>query len=106
VKTLLNPLDALAKVTASAGASKSRDSVDNYLINTELLSYGKVGALISDETASPINGPGTIQGGTVSHFDFSRNIYVLLNIFLSHLAIVIRTEFRMIMRPPMGRIPT
>lgn len=68
VKTLLSPLDALAKVRASAGASKSRDSIDNYLINTELASYGKVGALISDPTASPINGPGTIAGGTVRDF--------------------------------------
>lgn len=65
MKTLLQPLDALTKVKASAGASKSRDSVDNYLINTELSSYGKVGALISDQTLSPINGPGTVNGGTV-----------------------------------------
>ncbi|KAF7778598.1 CAZyme family PL1 [Agaricus bisporus var. burnettii] len=64
VKSLLNPLDALHKVASSAGASKSRDSVDNYLINNELLTYGKVGALISDEKASPINGPGNVEGGT------------------------------------------
>jgi hypothetical protein len=106
VNSLLNPLDALAKVTSSAGASKSRDSVDNYLINTELLSYGKVGALISDETASPMNGPGSVQGGTVSHFLLSKNTYVTLNIFLSHLKIVIMTEFQMIMRPLTGRTPT
>lgn len=65
VQTLLSPLDALAKVRSSAGASKSRDSVDNYLINTELASFGKIGALITDPTLAPINGPGTINGGTV-----------------------------------------
>lgn len=66
VKTLLDPLDAYAKVKASAGASKFRDSVDSYLVDTELSSLGKVGALISDPTASPIGGPGVIPGGTPS----------------------------------------
>ena len=65
VGTLLSPLDALNKVIASAGASKSRDHVDTYLINTELGSLGKIGATISDPTASPINGPGPITEGTV-----------------------------------------
>ncbi|KAF5380993.1 hypothetical protein D9615_004072 [Tricholomella constricta] len=64
VGTLLSPLDALNKVKASAGASKSRDRVDTYLINAELGSLGKVGATISDPTASPMNGPGPISGGT------------------------------------------
>ncbi|KNZ78431.1 putative pectate lyase C [Termitomyces sp. J132] len=64
VGTLLSPLDALNKVIASAGASKSRDHVDTYLINTELGSLGKIGATISDPTVSPINGPGPIVGGT------------------------------------------
>lgn len=64
VNTLLSPLDAYAKVKASAGASKFRDSVDSYLINTELSSLGKVGALISDPTVAPIGGPGNIPGGT------------------------------------------
>ncbi|KAF9013974.1 polysaccharide lyase family 1 protein [Cyathus striatus] len=64
VKTLLNPTDALAKVIASAGASKTRDHVDNYLINTELKSYGKVGVLISDPSVSPMNGAGPVSGGT------------------------------------------
>ncbi|KAJ3574831.1 hypothetical protein NP233_g1498 [Leucocoprinus birnbaumii] len=64
VNTLLSPLDAYAKVKASAGASKFRDSVDSYLINTELSSLGKIGALISDPTTSPVGGPGTIPGGT------------------------------------------
>ncbi|RDB21145.1 putative pectate lyase C [Hypsizygus marmoreus] len=63
-KTLLSPTDALAKVKASAGASKFRDRVDTYLINTELASLGKVGALITDPTVSPMNGPGPITGGT------------------------------------------
>ncbi|KDQ33460.1 polysaccharide lyase family 1 protein [Pleurotus ostreatus PC15] len=64
VNTLLSPADALAKVRASAGASKSRDRVDTYLINTELGSLGKVGALITDPAAAPMNGPGPIAGGT------------------------------------------
>ncbi|KAG6918116.1 hypothetical protein DXG01_016304 [Tephrocybe rancida] len=68
VGTLLSPLDALAKVKASAGASKSRDHVDTYLINTELGSLGKIGTTITDPTASPINGPGPISGGTVRLF--------------------------------------
>lgn len=66
VNTLLDPLDAYAKVKVSAGASKFRDSVDNYLVDIELSSLGKVGALISDPTASPVGGPGVISGGTVS----------------------------------------
>ncbi|KAJ6597088.1 pectin lyase-like protein [Mycena vulgaris] len=64
VATLLSPTDVLAKVMASAGASKSRDHVDNYLIDTELASFGKIGALITDPTLAPINGPGPIIGGT------------------------------------------
>ncbi|KAF8077821.1 polysaccharide lyase family 1 protein [Lyophyllum atratum] len=64
VATLLSPLDALTKVKASAGASKSRDRVDTYLINTELGSLGKVGATITDPSASPMIGPGPITGGT------------------------------------------
>ena len=63
--SLLNATAALDYVKAHAGASKSRDRVDTYLINTELASLGKVGALISDPEASPMNGPGPISGGTV-----------------------------------------
>ncbi|KIY72100.1 polysaccharide lyase family 1 protein [Cylindrobasidium torrendii FP15055 ss-10] len=55
--------DVFDYIKANAGASKSRDHVDDYLINTELASLGKTGALISDPTASPINGPGPIDGG-------------------------------------------
>ncbi|KAG6887697.1 hypothetical protein C0992_011153, partial [Termitomyces sp. T32_za158] len=65
VGSLLSPLDALERVIASAGASKLRDHVDLYLINTELGSLGKSGATISDPAVSPINGPGPIYGGTV-----------------------------------------
>lgn len=65
VATLLSPTDALAKVQSSAGASKSRDRVDTYLIETELGSFGKVGALITDPTLAPIDGPGPVTGGTV-----------------------------------------
>ncbi|KAH7100260.1 pectin lyase-like protein [Auriculariales sp. MPI-PUGE-AT-0066] len=61
---LLNATEAVAYVIANAGASKSRDKVDTYLINTELKSYGKVGALISDENTATIGGPGPITGGT------------------------------------------
>lgn len=64
VATLLSPVDAYNKVKASAGASKPRDRVDKYLINTELASLGKVGATISDHNAAPMNGPGPIAGGT------------------------------------------
>ncbi|KAJ6623499.1 pectin lyase fold/virulence factor [Mycena sp. CBHHK59/15] len=61
---LAQPTDVLARINASAGASLSRDHVDAYLINTELGSLGKVGALITDPTLVPINGPGPIAGGT------------------------------------------
>ncbi|CBX90811.1 hypothetical protein IAQ61_002292 [Plenodomus lingam] len=59
----LAPADALKLVETSAGASKVRDAVDKRLI-AELQSYGKMGQLISDENAAPMNGPGTIAGGT------------------------------------------
>ncbi|KAF9053881.1 pectin lyase-like protein [Hymenopellis radicata] len=64
VGTLMSPTDALTYVKAHAGASKVRDHVDKYLIDTEVSSLGKTGATISDPTASPINGPGPINGGT------------------------------------------
>ncbi|EIN07264.1 pectin lyase-like protein [Punctularia strigosozonata HHB-11173 SS5] len=64
VAILFSPTDALSHVISSAGASLSRDHLDNYLINTELGSFGKVGELITDPTASPINGPGPVTGGT------------------------------------------
>jgi hypothetical protein len=46
----------------SAGASKVRDSIDTRLIS-ELKSCGSTGELISDETVSPMYGPGTIASG-------------------------------------------
>ncbi|KAF9265503.1 polysaccharide lyase family 1 protein [Marasmius fiardii PR-910] len=64
VGTVLSPTDALNYVKAHAGASKSRDHVDDYLINTEVASLGKKGAIISDPSVSPMNGPGPISGGT------------------------------------------
>lgn len=60
---VLSAADALTYVQSSVGASKVRDAVDERLI-LELKSYGKTGQLISDENASPMNGPGTIAGGT------------------------------------------
>ncbi|KAF2824438.1 pectate lyase-like protein [Ophiobolus disseminans] len=60
---ILSAADALVLAEKSVGASKVRDSVDKRLI-TELQSYGKIGQLISDENASPMDGPGTIAGGT------------------------------------------
>ncbi|PBK96980.1 pectin lyase-like protein [Armillaria gallica] len=63
VVTLLSSSQVLASVRASVGASKVRDRVDTYLIETELGSLGTQGALISNPTASPINGPGPIDGG-------------------------------------------
>lgn len=59
---ILSAADALTLAEMSVGASKVRDSIDERLI-TELKSYGKSGELISDETAAPMNGPGTIGGG-------------------------------------------
>jgi hypothetical protein len=59
----MSPTDAITYVLANAGASKVRDSVDSRLVQ-EVQSFGTVGELISDETAPPMNGPGTISGGT------------------------------------------
>ncbi|KAF2676466.1 polysaccharide lyase family 1 protein [Lentithecium fluviatile CBS 122367] len=58
---ILSAPDALAFVTKSAGASLVRDSVDSQLVD-QLTSYGKKGALISDEAS--MGGVGTIDGGT------------------------------------------
>jgi pectate lyase len=59
---ILSASDASALAARSAGASKVRDQVDKILIS-ELQSYGKLGELISDENAAPMNGPGPIAGG-------------------------------------------
>jgi hypothetical protein len=60
---ILSAKDALTFVVSSAGASLVRDSVDTQLI-AELTSYGRKGALISDEAS--MGGVGTIKGGTKS----------------------------------------
>ncbi|GME27095.1 putative pectate lyase protein [Neofusicoccum parvum] len=60
---ILSAPDALAAVIKGAGASLKRDSVDKILIE-QVQSYGKGGALISDEKASPMNGPGYLAPGT------------------------------------------
>ncbi|KAK2731299.1 hypothetical protein FQN55_004786 [Onygenales sp. PD_40] len=65
VATVLTAHEAVKYVTTSAGASLVRDSIDTFLMN-EVNSWGTKGALISDETASPVNGPGEIDGGTAA----------------------------------------
>ncbi|KAF2468752.1 pectate lyase-like protein [Lindgomyces ingoldianus] len=62
VKTL-SANDALKFVQQSAGASLVRDEVDKRLI-AELASFGKMGELVSDENASPMNGVGSVDGGS------------------------------------------
>jgi Pectate lyase len=55
---------ALDYVIANAGASKSRDAVDQFLMN-ELQSWGTAGKTISDETSLGLpNVVGNIRGGT------------------------------------------
>jgi hypothetical protein len=54
--------EALEFVQERVGASKVRDAVDERLV-AEVKSFGKMGQLISDENASPMSGPGTIDGG-------------------------------------------
>jgi hypothetical protein len=61
--SILSAADALALAEKFVGASKVRDAVDQRLI-AELKSYGTMGELISDETASPMGGPGILDGGT------------------------------------------
>jgi hypothetical protein len=68
---VLSAADALTLAEKSVGASKIRDAVDERPL-AELKSYGKMGELINDETASPITGPGTIDGG-VPWVDVNRN---------------------------------
>ena len=62
--TLRSPQDTVTWVLANVGTTfPSRDTVDKRLVS-EVQSWGKTGELISDETASPMNGPGTIASGT------------------------------------------
>lgn len=60
---VLAAAEALRYVEASVGASRVRDAVDERLV-AELKSYGKVGQLIKDETASPMSFPGAMDAGT------------------------------------------
>ncbi|KAI5921511.1 pectate lyase C [Camillea tinctor] len=61
--TLLSPADALEHVLSGAGASfPARDGVDKRLVE-EVQSFGTLGQLVSDETASPMYGPGYVAGG-------------------------------------------
>ncbi|KAI0009642.1 fibronectin [Xylariaceae sp. FL0662B] len=62
--TLLSPEDAVDHIVSKVGCSfPSRDAVDGRFVQ-EVQSFGKSGELISDETASPMNGPGYIASGT------------------------------------------
>ena len=62
--TLLSPEAAVSYAVSKAGSwFPARDQVDNRLIQ-ELQSYGTSGELISDPTASPMNGVGTVASGT------------------------------------------
>jgi hypothetical protein len=60
---ILPASDALMLAVKLVGASLVRDAVDKQLI-TELQSFGRLGQLMTDENGSPMNGPGTIAGGT------------------------------------------
>ncbi|ORY19586.1 pectin lyase fold/virulence factor [Clohesyomyces aquaticus] len=60
---IMGAADALRFVQQYAGASLVRDVVDKRLVQ-ELASFGKTGELISDESASPMNGVGSVAGGT------------------------------------------
>lgn len=62
---ILTAPQAVDLAITSVGASLVRDSIDTRLIN-ELQTYGTAGELITNETASPMNGPGTIALGTVA----------------------------------------
>lgn len=62
--TLMTAPNAVNWVLSNAGANyPSRDGVDKRLVS-EVQTWGTTGELISDETASPMYGPGYIAGGT------------------------------------------
>ena len=64
VINLMSAQDALEYVIENAGASKTRDAVDNFLID-ELLSYGIKGRIITTEDDNEIPGNvGTVVNGT------------------------------------------
>ncbi|HKX28046.1 MAG TPA: carbohydrate-binding protein [Blastocatellia bacterium] len=58
-----SPQQAFNDVLAKAGTSLRRDRIDTRLI-TELTSFGTLGQIISNENATPMNGPGPVNGGT------------------------------------------
>ena len=61
--TQMTPQAAYNYVIANAGYSKSRDKTDARLLQ-ELQSVGTMGQTISNENNAPMNGVGTISGGT------------------------------------------
>ncbi|KAK6196533.1 hypothetical protein LQW54_011422 [Pestalotiopsis sp. IQ-011] len=62
--TLMTAPNAVTWVLNNVGVNyPSRDSVDKRLVS-EVQTWGATGELISDETASPMNGPGYIAGGS------------------------------------------
>jgi pectate lyase len=61
--TTTSPQQAYSDVIAKAGSSLRRDRIDTRLI-AELTSLGTLGQIIADENATPMNGPGPVNGGT------------------------------------------
>ncbi|KAH6646535.1 pectate lyase C [Truncatella angustata] len=62
--TLLTAPNAVTWVLNNVGTNyPSRDGIDNRLVS-EVQTWGLTGELISDETVSPMNGPGYIMSGT------------------------------------------
>ncbi|KAI4592277.1 hypothetical protein KJ359_011336 [Pestalotiopsis sp. 9143b] len=62
--TLMTAPNAVTWVLNNVGVNyPSRDSIDKRLVS-EVQTWGATGELISDETASPMNGPGYIAGGS------------------------------------------
>ncbi|GAW25022.1 putative pectate lyase C [Rosellinia necatrix] len=61
---LLSPQEAVTHVLDRVGVTFPwRDAVDQRLV-AEVRSWGKSGQLVSDETASPMFGPGYVAAGT------------------------------------------
>ncbi|MBC8053411.1 MAG: T9SS type A sorting domain-containing protein [Sphingobacteriaceae bacterium] len=61
--TQMTPQASYSYVIANAGYNKSRDKTDTRLLQ-ELQSVGTIGQTISNENNAPMNGVGTISGGT------------------------------------------
>lgn len=62
IANILTAKEALEHVIRSAGASKTRDSVDKRFID-ELKSLGKEGQILDDEKKAPFGGVGIVKGG-------------------------------------------